>query len=88
MTTDFFVLTSSRVDIDECLEGSSDCQQVCINTAGNYSCSCRSGYELDDNDGKSCLGTFCSFVYIPVGDPLVVSRYKRMRTRRRLPADL
>ena len=58
MTTDFFVLTSSsRVDIDECLEGSSDCQQVCINTAGNYSCSCRSGYELDDNDGKSCLGT-------------------------------
>ena len=32
-----------------------DCDQICTNTQGSYSCSCVSGYRLS-SDGKSCLG--------------------------------
>ncbi|CAH3044643.1 unnamed protein product, partial [Porites evermanni] len=31
-----------------------DCDQICTNTQGSYSCSCVSGYRLS-SDGKSCL---------------------------------
>ena len=41
-------------DIDECSEGTSGCQQVCTNTEGAYSCSCREGYELVNS--KFCEG--------------------------------
>ena len=32
-----------------------DCDQICTNTPGSYSCSCVSGYQLS-SDGKSCVG--------------------------------
>ena len=41
-------------DVDEC-ENASLCDQLCLNTPGNYSCSCKSGYVLRP-DGKTCLG--------------------------------
>ena len=32
-----------------------DCDQICTNTPGSYSCSCVSGYQ-PSSDGKSCVG--------------------------------
>lgn len=43
------------LDIDECRDGSDDCDQNCINTAGSYICNCNSGYSLAV-DGSSCIG--------------------------------
>ena len=40
-------------DVDECLDGTDNCQQNCINQAGNYSCNCSVGWILQP-DGKSC----------------------------------
>ena len=33
-------------DIDECAEGTAQCQQTCSNTPGGYECSCRDGFQL------------------------------------------
>ena len=49
-------LILSTIDQNECESGSHSCDQVCINTEGSYTCSCRSGYELG-SDGESCIGT-------------------------------
>ena len=42
-------------DIDECSEGTSGCEQVCINNDGSYSCSCYAEYALAPNL-HICLG--------------------------------
>ena len=42
-------------DIDECSSGVHNCAQNCTNTVGSYTCSCRSGYRLN-NDGLRCDG--------------------------------
>ena len=41
-------------DIDECREGTSDCDQTCINNDGNFTCDCHLGYMLDA-DSRSCI---------------------------------
>ena len=41
------------LDVNECSIGEHDCEDVCTNTVGSYSCSCRDGYALDDN-GRTC----------------------------------
>ena len=43
------------VDIDECRLGKHQCAQSCQNTAGSYTCSCRSGFTLSAN-GRRCNG--------------------------------
>lgn len=43
------------IDIDECSDGSHDCEQMCINTPGSFTCSCDEGYEALKN-GRSCVG--------------------------------
>ena len=43
------------LDIDECTAGTHDCDQVCTNTDGSFTCSCNSGYTLDSN-GRRCNG--------------------------------
>lgn len=40
-------------DVDECLSGISDCQHICINTAGGFNCECEFGYALHDIDRKT-----------------------------------
>jgi len=40
-------------DINECLLGTHNCEQLCSNTPGSFTCSCRSGYILN-NDGQTC----------------------------------
>lgn len=40
------------IDVNEC-DNYGTCDQKCINNAGSYTCSCQSGYNLDD-DKKTC----------------------------------
>lgn len=44
------------IDIDECVNGTSDCNQnaICRNTNGGYVCECKMGYV---GNGKTCEGT-------------------------------
>jgi hypothetical protein len=48
------------VDVDECTNANygenGGCEHHCQNAVGSYSCSCRSGYGLN-NDGRRCDGT-------------------------------
>ena len=47
-------LSISFSDINECTRGEDNrCEQVCINTAGSYTCACAEGYALID-DGFTC----------------------------------
>ena len=41
------------VDIDECVENSADCEQLCINEPGGFSCGCNDGFFLR-GDNKTC----------------------------------
>ncbi|KAK3102184.1 hypothetical protein FSP39_009438 [Pinctada imbricata] len=41
--------------MDECSLGSSGCDQLCINSDGSFTCSCRTGYNLL-SDRKTCYG--------------------------------
>ena len=43
------------LDINECNDGVSGCDQLCTNTIGSYNCSCMVGYELADDD-HTCNG--------------------------------
>ena len=43
------------LDIDECEEGVSGCDQICTNNNGSYVCSCMDGYDLD-MDNQTCNG--------------------------------
>ena len=45
------------LDIDECAENRDNCDQLCTNTQGGYTCSCRSGYSLASN-GQDCNGQY------------------------------
>ena len=40
-------------EIDECSEGTSNCDHICINTNGSYTCDCDSGHLLQP-DGHTC----------------------------------
>ena len=42
-----------HTDIDECVTGTSECNQICSDTNGSYVCDCYSGYVLL-SDGKTC----------------------------------
>lgn len=54
-TTDLLYYTSVLyIDIDECLTGTSRCEQLCQNTPGSFTCSCFLGYTLK-SDHRSCV---------------------------------
>ena len=42
------------LDINECSEGISGCNQICSNTLGSYTCACQNGYQLD-TDNHTCI---------------------------------
>ena len=44
------------LDIDECADETSGCEQLCNNNNGSYSCACQDNYTLA-LDIRSCLGT-------------------------------
>ncbi|KAK2163997.1 hypothetical protein NP493_1438g00012 [Ridgeia piscesae] len=41
------------MDIDECAEQTSGCEQNCTNSVGSFQCSCNDGYTLE-KDNTSC----------------------------------
>ena len=43
------------IDIDECAENISRCNQECNNTLGSFQCSCQDGYQLG-LDERTCTG--------------------------------
>lgn len=47
--TESFIL-----DVDECNERTSNCEQSCVNTQGSYHCVCSPGYQLN-TDKHTCL---------------------------------
>ena len=50
-----FLSIYSNADVDECKEGTHDCDvnAECTNTPSSYTCSCKDGYS---GDGKTCTG--------------------------------
>ncbi len=50
------ILMTCTLDINEC-KGVNDCQQLCTNMEGSYSCSCTQGFDLAE-DGRSCTGNY------------------------------
>ena len=50
-----FVYQAFAEDIDECIEGTDDCDDnaVCTNTEGSFTCECESGYT---GNGRICSG--------------------------------
>ena len=44
------------LDIRNCLIGDHNCSQICVELEGSFSCSCYSGYELQE-DKANCGGT-------------------------------
>ncbi len=52
------------IDVNECLEASSVCDQLCTNNIGSFTCSCNTGYQLSDSDYKTCFGKInCGIMY-------------------------
>ena len=49
----------TSTDINECMEGTGQCDNNarCINTVGDYNCTCNSGYE---GNGFLCSSKFSS----------------------------
>ena len=43
------------LDINECDTANGGCEHNCTNTIGSFSCSCDTGYQLDEN-GLNCTG--------------------------------
>lgn len=57
-----FTLQFFFTDIDECALKIHNCSHFCNNNIGNYSCSCRNGYNLVDK--YECLGTVSYFLFL------------------------
>ena len=47
------------MDNNECEGGANECEQLCENTPGSFTCACESGYTVD-SDGVTCVGTSVS----------------------------
>ena len=45
-------------DIDECAEGTDQCEQQCHNTVGSYNCNCTAPGYLLHSDGRACDSKF------------------------------
>ena len=43
----------SQSDVNECAQNTDNCQQLCNNTVGSFTCSCETGYVLE-MDGFTC----------------------------------
>ncbi|XP_078463564.1 dermatan-sulfate epimerase-like [Lampetra fluviatilis] len=41
-------------DVDECVNSTQGCEQLCVNTIGSFHCACRPGFHLDANS-TACL---------------------------------
>lgn len=55
-----FIYYYFETDIDECLEKTSGCQQICKNTDGSFKCQCFTGFSLN-SDTTTCSRTGTSW---------------------------
>jgi len=53
MSCDITSLHFCHTDINECSLRTHNCEQLCTNTPGSFTCSCRSGYTLN-SDRRTC----------------------------------
>ena len=56
-TTFFICSCFFSLDIDECKTFDGSCSHSCSNVVGTYTCTCPTGFVLDDN-GLDCLGNW------------------------------
>ena len=54
-------ILSLCLDIIDCVNGSNLCDQICNELEGGYSCSCKNGYRLK-NDNFSCEGMYMLYI--------------------------
>ena len=54
------------IDINECAEYNGGCQHNCTNANGSYSCSCRAGYKLTDDDHNCTENSLCDKLSCPL----------------------
>ena len=66
----FFFFVSDR---DECLDNRGGCSQLCTNTPGSFSCSCRTGFTLHSN-GASCTGNDTESGFVVTATPDVTTK--------------
>ena len=45
----------NHLDIDECSDGTHDCEQICNNNVGSFTCGCNNGYL---QNGPTCNGMY------------------------------
>ena len=45
-----------NTDVDECSLGMNQCQQMCVNLNGSYSCECNEGYAVVPGRYYACEG--------------------------------
>ena len=48
-------------DINECLENTNGCNEICMNTQGSYNCMYSDGFTLQ-SDNHTCHGMFAKCV--------------------------
>ena len=41
---------NANLDVDECLDRTHTCQQICINLPGTFACTCEKGFSTDANE--------------------------------------
>ncbi len=63
-----FLQLPFSIDVEECVEISDICgpNSICNNTVGSYNCSCKSGYNVTDqnlsiNSNNTCEGMIDSY---------------------------
>ena len=44
----------NATDVDECGDNTHNCEHICVNVDGSYTCQCRNGYTLVN--GGTCVG--------------------------------
>ena len=60
------------IDVDECVEDTDGCDQICTDIDGSYTCSCEVGYDLAEDqhgcDGKELLNRMNNwgFIELPI----------------------
>ena len=56
---DVLMLGSIPTAVNQCEEGTHDCEQICLDNGATFTCTCNSGYNLA-RDGRSCEGELLS----------------------------
>ena len=55
-------MSCCSADTDECNTGNGGCEHNCANTVGSFTCSCDTGYLLEE-DGFNCSGKSLKELY-------------------------